>query len=32
MPEGSEERLALRQADQARGDLCAIRHKLEFMC
>ncbi len=31
MPERSEERLILRQADQARGDLYAIRDELEFI-
>jgi hypothetical protein len=31
MPEGSEERLSLRQADQVRGDLYAIHDEIEFI-
>jgi hypothetical protein len=31
MPEGSEERLGLLQADQVRGDLYAIHGELEFI-
>ncbi len=31
MPEGSEERLSSRQADQVRGDLYAIHDELEFI-
>ena len=31
MPEGSEERLSLRQADQVRGDLYAIHDDLHFI-
>jgi hypothetical protein len=31
MPEGLEDRLSLRQADQVRGNLYAIHEELEFM-
>jgi hypothetical protein len=31
MPEGLEERLSLRQADQVRGDLYAIHDEIDFL-